>query len=64
MARNATAWQPSMFWGGAAACFFRAKQSADSVNPHNRHDDSFVGLIDHFPASAQRGPGEMDSTQG
>ena len=33
------------------------------VNPHARYDDSFVGLIEHLPATAQRGPGEMAAPQ-
>ena len=33
------------------------------VSPHARYDDSFVGLIEHLPATAQRAPGEMAAPQ-
>ena len=39
--------------------FLSGKAVGGLVNPHARYDDSFVGLIDHLPATAQRGPGEM-----
>lgn len=39
--------------------YLSGKAVGGLVNPHSRFDDSFVGLIDHLPASAQRGPGEI-----
>ena len=39
--------------------FLSGKAVGGLVNPHARYDDSFVDLIDHLPATAQRGPGEM-----
>lgn len=44
--------------GQGGGLFLSGKAVGGIVDPHSRHDDSFVGLIDHFPASAQRGPGE------
>ena len=38
--------------------FLSSKAVGGLVNPHGRYDDSFVGLIEHLPAGAQRGPGE------
>jgi len=34
------------------------------VHPHGRYDNSFVGLIDHLPANAQRAPGERLAPKG
>ena len=39
--------------------FLSSKAVGGLVNPHARYDDSFVGLIEHLPATAQRGPGEI-----
>ena len=39
--------------------FLSSKAVGGLVNPHGRYDDSFVGLIEHLPAGAQRGPGEV-----
>ena len=50
--------------GRGGGLFLSGKAVGGLVNPHNRHDDSFVGLIDHFPASAQRGPGERTAPKG
>ena len=38
--------------------FLSSKAVGGLVNPHARYDDSFVGLIEHLPSGAQRGPGE------
>ena len=43
--------------------FLSSKAVGGLVNPHARYDDSFVGLIEHLPATAQRGPGEMAAPQ-
>ena len=45
--------------GQGGGLFLSGKAVGGLVNPHSRYDDSFVGLIDHLPASAQRGPGEV-----
>ena len=45
--------------GQGGGLFLSAKAVGGLVNPHSRYDDSFIGLIDHFPGSAQRGPGEI-----
>ena len=50
--------------GKGGGLFLSGKAVGGLVDPHNRHDDSFVGLMDHFPASAQRGPGERAAPQG
>ena len=39
--------------------FLSAKSVGGLVPPHNRYDDSFIGLIDHAPASAKRDAGEI-----
>lgn len=39
--------------------FLSSKAVGGLINPHGRYDNSFVGLIEHLPAGAQRGPGEM-----
>ena len=39
--------------------FLSAKSVGGLVSPHGRYDDSFVGLIDHVPASAKRDAGEI-----
>ena len=43
--------------------FLSSKAVGGLVNPHARYDDSFIGLIEHLPATAQRGPGEMAAPQ-
>ena len=45
--------------GPSGGLFLSGKAVGGLVDPHNRYDDSFIGLIDHFPATAQRGPGEV-----
>ena len=45
--------------GPSGGLFLSGKAVGGLADPHNRHNDSFVGLIDHFPATAQRGPGEV-----
>ena len=50
--------------GKNGGLFLHGKAVGGLVNPHSRYDDSFVGLIDHFPASAQRGPGEVAAPKG
>jgi len=42
-----------------ASLFLSAKAVGGLVQPHSRHNESFVGLIDHFPDSAQRHPGDI-----
>ena len=49
--------------GPSGGMFLSSKAVGGLVNPHNRHDHSFVGMIDHLPATAQRGPGEMAAPQ-
>ena len=39
--------------------FLSSKTVGGLVNPHSRFDDSFIGLIEHVPATAQRNPGEI-----
>ena len=39
--------------------FLSARAVGGLVAPHNRHDTSFVGLIEHRPASAKREAGEI-----
>ena len=39
--------------------FLSSKAVGGLVDPHARYDDSFVGVVEHLPATAQRGPGEM-----
>ena len=50
--------------GPNGGVFLSGKAVGGLVNPHSRYDDSFVGLIDHFPATAQRDPGEMAAPKG
>ena len=50
--------------GQHGGLFLSGKAVGGLVSPHARHDESFVGLIDHFPASAQRGPGERAAPKG
>ena len=50
--------------GPNGGVFLSGKAVGGLVNPHSRYDDSFVGLIDHFPATAQRGPGKMAAPNG
>ena len=50
--------------GPTGGLFLSAKAVGGLVNPHNRYDDSFVGLIDHFPTTAQRAPGEIAAPSG
>lgn len=50
--------------GRGGGLFLSGKAVGGLVSPHSRYDDSFVGLIDHFPASAQRGPGERAAPKG
>ena len=45
--------------GQHGGLFLSGKAVGGLVSPHARHYESFVGLIDHFPATAQRDPGEM-----
>ena len=45
--------------GQRGGLFLSAKSVGGLVPPHNRYDDSFVGLIDHVPASANREAGEI-----
>ena len=49
--------------GRRGGVFLSGKAVGGLVNPHGRYDDSFVGLIDHLPATAQRAPGEMAPPQ-
>ena len=49
--------------GQNGGLFLSGKAVGGLVNPHNRYDDSFVGLIDYLPASAERGPGEIAAPQ-
>ena len=44
--------------GRSGGLFLSAKAVGGFVNPHNRYDIFFVGLIDHLPTTAQRAPGE------
>ena len=44
--------------GLGGSLFLSGKAVGGLVNPHSRYDNSFVGLIDHLPANAQRAPGE------
>ena len=39
--------------------FLSARSVGGLVEPHNRYDASFVGLIEHVPASAKREAGEV-----
>ena len=50
--------------GKSGGLFLSGKAVGGLVDPHNRYDDSFVGLMDHFPASAKRVPGERAAPQG
>lgn len=43
--------------------FLSGKSVGGLVDPHSRYNDSFVGMIEHFPATAQRVPGEMAAPQ-
>ena len=43
--------------------FLSSKAVGGLVSPHARYDDSFVGLIEYLPATAQRAPGEMAAPQ-
>ena len=43
----------------AGGVFLSGKAVGGLVQPHSRYDDGFVGLIEHVPATAQRGPGEI-----
>ena len=45
--------------GPSAGVFVSGKAVGGLVDPHGRYDGSFAGLIDHIPATVQRGPGEM-----
>lgn len=45
--------------GPTGGVFLSGKAVGGLVNPHSRFDNSFVGLIDHLPSTAQRGPGEI-----
>ena len=45
--------------GQNGGLFLSGKAVGGLVNPHDRHREAFVGLLDHFPDSAQRGPGEI-----
>ena len=45
--------------GQAGGVFLSGKSVGGLVNPHGRHGDAFVGLIDHIPATARRDAGEM-----
>ena len=40
------------------ADFLSAKAVGGLVSPHDRYDDWFIGLIDHFPRNAKREAGE------
>ena len=39
--------------------FLSAKSVGGLVSPHNRHGESFVGMIEHFPSNAKRDPGDI-----
>ena len=39
--------------------FLSGKAVGGLVNPHARYEESFVGLIEHLPATAQRAPGDI-----
>ena len=39
--------------------FLSGKAVGGLVNPHSRYGDSFVGIIEHIPATARRDPGEI-----
>ena len=41
------------------ADFLSAKAVGGLVSPHNRYDESFIGIIDHFPKNAKREAGEI-----
>lgn len=43
--------------------FLSSKAVGGLVDPHSRYDNSFIGLIEHLPATAQRGPGETAAPQ-
>ena len=47
--------------GQAGGLFLSAKSVGGLVDPHNRFHEPFVGLIDHFPSSAQRAAGEISA---
>jgi len=49
--------------GRHGGVFLSGKAVGGLVNPHARYDDPFVGLIEHFPATAQRAPGEIAAPQ-
>ena len=49
--------------GLSGGVFVSSKAVGGLSNPHARYQDSFVGLIEHLPATAQRGPGEMAAPQ-
>ena len=49
--------------GQSGGLFLSGKAVGGLVEPHNRHGESFVGLIDHLPNSAQRGPGDRAATE-
>ena len=45
--------------GQHGGVFLSGKAVGGLVNPHGRHGDSFVGVIDHIPTTARRDAGEM-----
>lgn len=47
--------------GRQGAEYLSGKAVGGLVNPRARYDDSFVGLIQHVPATAQRDPGEISA---
>ena len=49
--------------GTNGGMFLSGKAVGGLINPHNRYDDSFVGLIEHFPATAKRDPGEKSNVK-
>ena len=50
--------------GLRGSLFLSGKAVGGLVHPHSRYNNSFVGLVDHFPVNAQRAPGERTASKG